>query len=203
MRPCFIHASFTWYTPPLPGTCPRCSGFLVGSILGAITKEIEGSDRMQTSSRCSHPSFPDSSIPIALHQQSWDRDGELFHFLFPKGICMTSVSGDSLLGHLILGPLNQHLSWAGCAHLPPPVKQTCLVEKIPSVWRNRWASGSFLPVKSALPFGSPRRVPFSTPLVISQEGSSILEFPGSHLIALLTDNLIYPGAERPVVWSYT
>lgn len=48
------------------------------------------------------------------------------------------------------------------------------------------------------------RVPFSTPLVIShQEESSTLEFPGSYLIALLTDNLIYPGAERPVVLSYT
>lgn len=158
MSPCCPHSSFTCAHNHCLGLAPGAQdSWLIALWVLSPTKEIEGSDWMQTSSKCSHPSFSGSSISIGPRLQSWGRNGELFHFLFPKGICMTSVSGDSLLGHLILTWSTSPTFIPGwlCQLLPPPVKQTCLIEKICSVWRNRWASGTFPPIKSALSFGSP------------------------------------------------
>lgn len=136
------------------------------------TKEIEGSDWMQTSSKSSHPSFSDSSISIGPRLQSWGKNGELFHFLFPKGVCMTSVSGDSLLGHLILTRSTSPTSILGwpCQLLPPPGKQTCLIEKIRCL-EEQVGLRNFPTYKVGLVLWLPLcRVPFSTPLVISQSG---------------------------------
>lgn len=54
------------------------------------------------------------------HQQSGRTYGEFFHFLFPKSICMTSVSGDSVCpGYLVLTQPASILGWGALsiAHL--------------------------------------------------------------------------------------
>lgn len=87
-----VHTATAWDLPRVL----RILGWLLSTILGAITT-TEGSDWVQTS-RCSRPYFSDSNISTGLRQQSWGMDGELSHVLFAKGICMTSLSGDSLPG---------------------------------------------------------------------------------------------------------
>lgn len=114
---------------------------------------------------------------------------------------MTSVPYNSVW-YLLLTQPACILSWQCPNPCPPPLKQTQVTEKISCVWNEQVGSGSFTPVKSAMPFGSCFvRTPFSLPAhslarqYLSEEESSTLEFPESHLMAWLTGNPMDPGAE--------
>lgn len=110
---------------------------------------------------------------------------------------MTSVP-DNSVWYLLLTRPACILNWQHPNPRPPPIQQTPLAEKISCVWNEQGGSGSFTPVKSAMPFGSRFvRTPFALPArqYLSEEESSTLEFPESHLTAWLTGNPMHPGAE--------